>query len=209
VGWGIDDESDPAANARALREAENGLRQARRVADLIRSGVPSGASPLTSAVIAELNGLAVDGIVSTAGKMRERSDLEISGSRHVVPSHDDVPGLIDAACTFVRDHWADDPILLASYVLWRICWIHPFDDGNGRTARAASYLVLCVRLGTELPGSLPVPARIKHAPIAYTRALEAADAAWARGGLDVSAMERLLAFYLDAQVRDAPPVFPP
>jgi hypothetical protein len=68
VGWGIDDESDPAANARALREAENGLRQARRVADLIRSGVPSGASPLTSAVIAELNGLAVDGIVSTAGK---------------------------------------------------------------------------------------------------------------------------------------------
>jgi len=75
-------------------------------------------------------------------------------------------------------------------VLWRICWIHPFEDGNGRTVRAASYLVLSMRLGFELPGKLPIPARIKHAPIADMRALEAADAAWSRGVLDVSAMQR-------------------
>ena len=55
--------------------------------------------------------------------------------------------------------------------------------------RAASYLVLSARLGFELPGRLPTPARIKHAPIAYTRALEAADAACAVGVLDVSALK--------------------
>jgi hypothetical protein len=36
--------------------------------------------------------------------------------------------------------------------MWRTNWVHPFDDGNGRTARAASYLVLCVKLGYRLPG---------------------------------------------------------
>jgi Fic family protein len=136
-------------------------------------------SPLTPATIAELNALAVDGVVATAGRLRVRSDLEILGSRHHVPPHGDVPELVEAACAFVRDHWAKDAIFLASYVLWRICWIHPFDDGNGRNERAASYLVLCVRLGAELRGALPVPARLKHSPIAYSRALEAADAAWA------------------------------
>jgi fido (protein-threonine AMPylation protein) len=39
------------------------------------------------------------------------------------------------------------------HLMWRINWIHPFDDGNGRTARMASYAVLCVLLGYELPGT--------------------------------------------------------
>ena len=127
----------------------------------------------------------------------------------MLPPHEDVPVLVAEACELVRARWDEDPLFLAAYVLWRICWIHPFDDGNGRTARAASYLVLSVRLGFELPGTLPIPARIKHAPIAYMRALESADAAWARGVLDVSAMQELLAFYLEAQLNDDPPSLPP
>jgi Fic family protein len=120
----------------------------------------------------------------------------------VLPRHEDVPELVTEACDLVHERWDEAPLFLAAYVLWRICWSHPFDDGNGRTARAASYLVLSVRLGFELPGRLPIPARIKHAPIAYTRALEAADAAWSRGVLDVSGMQELLAFYLEAQLKD-------
>ena len=127
----------------------------------------------------------------------------------MLPRHEDVPGLVTEACNLVHERWEEDPLFLAAYVLWRICWIHPFDDGNGRTARAVSYLVLSVRLGFELPGRLPIPARIKHAPIAYTRALEAADAAWSRRVLDVSLMQELLAFYIEAQLKDDPPSFPP
>jgi Fic family protein len=80
------------------------------------------------------------------------------------------------------------PLFVAAYILWRICWIHPFDDGGGRTARAVSYLVLSQRLGMVLPGEHPIPQRIKAGRIAYHRALEAADVAWARGQLDVSEM---------------------
>jgi Fic family protein len=208
VGWGFDD--DRPVDPRVMLEAENGVRQARRLAILIRDGLAAADEPvLTPATLDELNRLAVEGLVNSAGRVRNRSDLEISGSRHVPPPYEDVPRLVDEACAVVRQRWHEDPLFLAAYVLWRVCWIHPFDDGNGRTARAASYLVLCVCLGFELPGRLPIPARIKHAPIAYTRALEAADSAWANGVLDVSAMQRLLAFYLEAQLNDAPPCVPP
>ena len=210
MGWGSGDDDSGFANARTMREAENGVRQARRLAVLIGEGLTAPATfHLSTPTLCELNRHAVEGVTPTAGHFRERSDLEILGSRHLLPGHEDVPTLVTEACNLVHERWEEDPLFLAAYVLWRICWIHPFEDGNGRTARAASYLVLSVRLGFELPGRLPIPARIKHAPIAYTRALEAADAAWSRGLLDVSVMQELLAFYLEAQLKDDPPSFPP
>jgi Fic family protein len=192
-----------------MREVENGVRQARRLTLLIQGALARPeVSPLSPAVACELNQLAVDGLIHTAGRLRERSDIEIFGSRHVLPSHERVPGLLDEACALVAARWSEDALFLAAYVLWRLCWIHPFEDGNGRTARAASYLVLSVRLGFEIPGSSPIPARLKHAPIAYARALEAADAACARGVLDVSVLQALLAFHLEGQLRGDPPSLP-
>lgn len=38
-----------------------------------------------------------------------------------------------------------DEITLASFVLWRLNWIHPFIDGNGRTAAVLCYFVLGVK----------------------------------------------------------------
>jgi Fic family protein len=207
VGWSQD---DWPLDERARREAENGIAQARRVSELIRGAVSTFPFSLTPALLCELNDLAVRGVVENAGKFRQRSDVEIAGSNHVLPPHDQVPALVKDACAFVNGREPDDdPLLTAAFIVWRICWIHPFDDGNGRTARAASYLVLSVRLGGEPPGDLPIPARIKHAPIAYARALEAADAADATGRLDVSAMRALLDFYLDAQLNGDPPLLPP
>jgi len=208
VGWGADD--DEPFDARAAREADNGVRQALQVASLVRHGVADpSAFRLTLRSICELNRLAVEGVVPTAGRPRQRSDIEISGSSLLLPKHEDVPALLDDLCATVEQRWHEDALFLSAYVLWRLCWIHPFDDGNGRTARAASYVVLSVRLGLELPGARPIPARIKYAPLAYVRALEAADAKWAAGELDVSQMEKLLAFYLQAQLNDDPPSLPP
>jgi Fic family protein len=115
-----------------------------------------------------------------------------------------VPELMDRfICTIVEnwDQWS--PTQLAAYGLWRLLWIHPFIEGNGRTARAACYYLLCVRSGTLLPGRKIVPERIREAREPYYAALQAADRAWHNGNLDFSELEAYLAGLLTAQLTDA------
>lgn len=84
--------------------------------------------------------------------------------------------------------------------MWRVNWIHPFAGGNGRTSRAVSYLVLCSKLGFRLPGTNTIPEQIVANRQPYYSALDAADAAWADGRIDVSEMEQLLAEMLSNQL---------
>ena len=93
----------------------------------------------------------------------------------------------------------------AGYALWRINWIHPFDDGNGRTARAVAYLLLCARLHQELSGETTLIERLLFHKIRYWRALDAADAACEDGKVDVSVLVALLDELLQAQLSDADP----
>lgn len=81
---------------------------------------------------------------------------------------------------------------LAAYVLWRMNWIHPFVDGNGRTARAVSYLIISVRLRCRLPGTNTIPEQIASDRSPYYQALEAADKAFSEGKMDVGRAEKLL-----------------
>jgi Fic family protein len=84
--------------------------------------------------------------------------------------------------------------------MWRMNWVHPFYGGNGRTARAISYLALCVRLGFILPGEKTIPELIAEDKAPYYAALRSADSAWDSGKLDVSEMETLVARLLAAQL---------
>ena len=84
--------------------------------------------------------------------------------------------------------------------MWKVNWIHPFSGGNGRTSRAVSYLVLCARLGYQLPGTDTIPEQIVSNREPYYQALDAADAASASGVVDVSVMEQLLADMLANQL---------
>jgi Fic family protein len=84
--------------------------------------------------------------------------------------------------------------------MWRMNWIHPFYGGNGRTARAVSYLILCARLGFVLPGTKTIPDLIREEPTPYYEALQSADAAWSLGKMDLSAMETVVSGLLAAQL---------
>jgi len=79
-------------------------------------------------------------------------------------------------------------------------WIHPFTDGNGRTARAISYLLLCLRLGYLLPGTNTIPEQISKDKTPYYKALEAADEKWAGEKIDLSSLEELLSGLLANQL---------
>ncbi|MEM7652411.1 MAG: Fic family protein, partial [Pseudomonadota bacterium] len=110
---------------------------------------------------------------------------------------------MDRFVSTVQENWfAWTTTELASYALWRLNWIHPFIEGNGRIARATCYFLLCVRTGFLLPGRMIVPERIRRSRQAYEAALHDADMAWENGHLDFSTMENYLAELLLAQLRD-------
>jgi fido (protein-threonine AMPylation protein) len=69
-----------------------------------------------------------------------------------------------------------DALHVAAYVLWKINWIHPFDEGNGRTARAAMYYALSLKLERMLPGSISIPAQLRKQPRLYYQHLATIDA---------------------------------
>jgi Fic family protein len=189
---------------RARRESENGLRQIDLVLDRVRRHTGPSPEPfkLRPSLLLALNRAAVEGIEATAGAFRT-GGMEIFGSKHQPPKGAEVPELIEELCDYVNDHWQASAAHLSAYVMWRINWIHPFDDGNGRTARAASYLVLSVKTGGVLPGSKSIPERIVGAKNAYYYALEKADKAYkADKSIDVSDLESIVVGALAAQLAD-------
>ena len=84
--------------------------------------------------------------------------------------------------------------------MWRLNWIHPFADGNGRTSRILSYVVLSIRLGYRLPGTPTIPEQIGDNRDPYFEGLDAADGASKEGRVDVSAMEQMLQAMLAKQL---------
>jgi Fic family protein len=96
-----------------------------------------------------------------------------------------------------------DPVVLATYVLWRINNIHPFINGNGRTARAACYFTLCLRLEKLLPGTTTLPELIRRERDDYCAALQLAHDSFAAGALDLSVLHALISKLLDEQLQSA------
>jgi Fic family protein len=107
-------------------------------------------------------------------------------------------------CDYVNSHWNEkNAIHLAAYVLWRMNWIHPFADGNGRTARVVSYLVLSIKLNSLLPGSPTIPDQIAGDKRPYYDALEMADGLWKQEVLSLATMESMLEGMLAKQLLSA------
>lgn len=191
--------TDPQARAEA--EARNGLLQFDLASHMIMDAIEKGAAwKLRLSAFLALHREALQGISPYAGNFRP-SSVAIEGSKHRPVDAHRVPELIEDLCDYVNDHWNDKTAIhLASYVMWRLNWIHPFSDGNGRTSRMVSYVVLCVKLGLHLPGHNTIPEQIVDNRTPYFDALEAADLAAADGSYDLSKMEELIESMLAVQL---------
>ena len=194
--------SDPKAIA--AKEVANGLIQFdNAIAEIITGIERKGSYRLRPSLILSLHRMAVDGIESFAGTYRP-GDVKISKSKHQPPQASQVPEMIEEMCDYVNDNWDDvAAIELSAHVLWKMCWVHPFTDGNGRTARVVSYIVLCISLGTQLPGINTIPAQIAANKTPYYEALEKADEALTKNGkIDLSAMSGYLGGLMAKQLVD-------
>jgi fido (protein-threonine AMPylation protein) len=193
--------TDPLKLAEA--EALNGLRQYDYGINVIQSAIDRKVFKLRPSLILGVQREALAGISAYAGNFRP-AGVSIEGSKHQPPEAHLVPELVEDLCDYVNDHWsAATPIHLAAYVMWRLNWIHPFSDGNGRTSRMMSYIVLCAKLESVLPGHPTIPEQIVSNRDPYFDALDAADLACAAGQPDVSKMEDLLSAMLALQLKSA------
>jgi len=190
--------TDPQEKAAA--EARNGFRQYDAAIGAIHTALDRGSFKLRPSLILSLQREALAGISSYAGNYRP-GGVAIEGSKHEPVGAHLVPELIEEMCDYVNDHWIEStPLHLAAYLMWRLNWIHPFADGNGRTSRIISYVVLSIRAGAVLPGTPTIPDQIVDNRSPYFEALDAADSAYRGGKIDVSRMEDLLAGLLAKQL---------
>jgi Fic family protein len=168
---------------------------------MIMDAIEKGSSwKLRPSTILGLHRAALEGISPYAGNFRP-AEVTIQGSEHVPVHAFQVPELIEELCDYVNDHWLErNAVHLAAYIMWRLNWIHPFSDGNGRTSRMVSYLVLSVKLGMLLPGRNTIPDQIVDNRNPYFSALEAADQAASAGQLDLTEMEELIERMLAVQL---------
>ena len=184
---------------RYLQE-KNLERQYDLLHDFIEIGMAHGPVAFDKQMLWALNHVAVAGISQYGGRFREEP-IYVGG--HIPPHFRDVPELMDRYVSFVHENWDNMSAEgLAAYGLWRLNWIHPFIEGNGRTARAVCYYLLCARHGGLLPGARIVPERIRDDRQPYYDALREIDRNWAEGHLDVAPLERYIARLVEAQLRN-------
>jgi len=189
---------DPVAKAEA--EARNGLLQFDTGVEAVQTALERGSFKLRLSLILSLHREALRGISHYAGNFRP-AGVDIKGSKHQPPGAHLVPELVEEMCDYVNENWENaTPIHLAAYIMWRLNWIHPFADGNGRTSRILSYVVMSIRAQAVLVGSPSMPAQIVENRNPYFEALDAADAAYRDGRIDVSKMEQLLSEMLAKQL---------
>ncbi|MBR2676487.1 MAG: Fic family protein [Solobacterium sp.] len=70
-------------------------------------------------------------------------DSETGQPDYIPPEYSDIPGLLDELVEYVNST-DDHPLIVAAIVHYQLVTIHPFEDGNGRTARLLSGYVLDV-----------------------------------------------------------------
>lgn len=131
-----------------VREVENVLKAYNSVLDVLRS---TGAPRLTPVLIQQFNQQVLDGLDLPAevkpGEIRHHS---VTVGPYRGPDWERCEELVQKMCdwlngpSFSGDGVMRVPVAIikASLAHLYLAWIHPFGDGNGRTARLCEFLVL-------------------------------------------------------------------
>jgi hypothetical protein len=182
-------------------EISNGNRQYSFLRSIVAAALATQRPFLSTVVIKALNYHAITCLHVNAGEYRP---CQVLVGKYEPPAHYRVQALMDDMVNQVNRRWdSTDPVYLATWVLWRMNWIHPFINGNGRTARAVCYFILCVCANVWLPGTPILPELIRRNRDEYIAALQVADASVATGSVDLSVLHALISKLLSEQLSGA------
>ena len=151
----------------------NSDRQLHFLESMVDAALETQRRFLSQTLIKALNFHAIACLHVNAGEYRP-CPVEVDAFRP--PAHYRVGALMDDFVNDVNLQWNEtDPFLLSAFVLWKLNYIHPFINGNGRTARACCYFVLCVKAGGWISGDPILPELLRQHRNRYVVALKHAD----------------------------------
>lgn len=123
------------------------LRNIREAISFIEKNIgEADPQAITPSFIRELHKILVKGLKKdgskTPGKWRTQA-VKIEQSKHIPPEHIEVPALMQELCDYINSDVASkQDIIKIAIAHHRFTAIHPFDNGNGRTARLVTYAML-------------------------------------------------------------------
>jgi Fic family protein len=183
-------------------EVENGNRQYDFMRSLIATALATNKIHLSQHVVKMLNFHAIACLHTNAGEYRP---CYVTAGVHRPPAPHQLDALMEDFINNVNRSWdRTDPVSLAVYVYWSINYIHPFINGNGRTARIAAYYVLCLRNGGLLIGDPALPALLKRDKAACVEALQLAHMAHNEGGSNLQPLADIFIRLLNEQMASVP-----
>lgn len=138
---------------------------------------------LTPASVLELHRIVTDGTLkdpTAAGRLQRPGESRVvvfdhdgGDPIHIPPPAEQLPSRMHSMCAFANE--GDDgtrfvhPVIRAILLHFWLAYDHPFEDGNGRTARILFFWLMRIR-GYWLAEYLPISRLIRDAPAKYARA---------------------------------------
>lgn len=183
-------------------EISNSERHYEFLQSIVAASIEMGRPFISQTVLKALNFHAIACLHTNAGEYRP---CQVYVGDHTPPEFYRVPALMDDFVNDVNRRWETmDSIVLAAYALWKLNFIHPFINGNGRTARAACYFIICVSSGGLLPGNEILPSLLKRERQKLVDCLIVADKS-IKGGeaLNLAPLHGLIQELLKEQLKSA------
>jgi len=134
---------------------------------------------LTPSMVFELHRIVSEGTLENpdaVGKLRTSNDIYVGDARdatklHIPPKAEELERRLENMCNFANDSNASGfvhPVIKAIILHFILAYDHPFEDGNGRTARALFYWCM-LNQGYWLIEYISISRIIKEAPAKYSR----------------------------------------
>lgn len=149
---------------------------------LMKEAIKLKDKPLSLEMILKLHRLATNNAIENnaiSGEFRQDDQIcivDYDGNQlHQPPEYQKLPTLMQAFCDFANtSHNGEDgifihPVIKAIILHFLVGYIHPFGDGNGRTARALFYWFM-LKHGYWLFEYISISRLLKEAPAKYAKA---------------------------------------
>ena len=170
-------------------EATNHAKALDWIKDLVRLKYTT----ITEKDILGIPAIILKGIDDKNAGFYRRIPVRIAGSSVVLPNPLKVPELMKEFVKWLQEEKSLHPVELAAEAHYRLVTIHPFIDGNGRTARLLMNFILTIH------GYIPAIIQ-KDERLAYINSLEKAQLGGSKDDyfeIIVKAVDRSLDIYLE------------